>query len=380
MSQAIPSSRVGVKINEWYKMIRQFSVPDAEVLKAEVEQDIQQMEEDQDLLIYYSLMCFRHQLMLDYLEPGQTYGNRPTVTELLETIETPQKKLTGLLKYYSLFFRGMYEFDQKEYVEAIRFYREAEKELPFVSDEIEKAEFHFKVAEAYYHMKQTHVSMHHILQALDIYQNHPLYSIRTIQSLFVIAGNYDDFKQYGKALPHLEKALELAMDIQNDRFIAISLLNIANSYDRSGDDQMAVEHFQKAAKVSKETVPDLLPNVLFGLSWTLCKAGQTQKAFQFIEEGLEHMRTYPNAGSHKFYKELYLFLQAVYKESVDETTILKMLAYFEKKNLHAYIEACARSAAAVFESRCHFEHAAAFYRKVLKAQEDIQKGECLYAY
>lgn len=331
MSQAIPSSRVGVKINEWYKMIRQFSVPDAEVLKAEVEQDIQQMEEDQDLLIYYSLMCFRHQLMLDYLEPGQTYGNRPTVTELLETIETPQKKLTGLLKYYSLFFRGMYEFDQKEYVEAIGYYREAEKELPFVSDEIEKAEFHFKVAEAYYHMKQTHVSMHHILQALDIYQNHPLYSIRTIQSLFVIAGNYDDFKQYGRALPHLEAALELAMDIQNDRFIAISLLNIANSYDRSGDDQMAIEHFQKAAKVSRETVPDLLPNVLFGLSWTLCKTGQTQKAFQFIEEGLGHIRTYPNAGSHKFYKELYMFLQAVYKESVDETRILEMLAYFEKR-------------------------------------------------
>ncbi|MER0468817.1 Rap family tetratricopeptide repeat protein [Bacillus cabrialesii subsp. cabrialesii] len=380
MSQAIPSSRVGVKINEWYKMIRQFSVPDAEVLKAEVEQDIQQMEEDQDLLIYYSLMCFRHQLMLDYLEPGQTYGNRPTVTELLETIETPQKKLTGLLKYYSLFFRGMYEFDQKEYVEAIGFYREAEKELPFLSDEIEKAEFHFKVAEAYYHMKQTHVSMHHILQALDIYHQHPLYSIRTIQSLFVIAGNYDDFKHYERALPHLEAALRLAMDIQNDRFTAISLLNIANSYDRSGNYQMAVQYFQKAAKLSRETVTDLLPKVLFGLSWTLCKAGKTQKAFQMIEEGLGHIRTYPNTGSHKLYKELYLFLQAVYKESVDETKILEMLAYFEKKNMHAYIEACARSAAAVFESRCLFEHAAVFYRKVLKAQEDIQKGECLYAY
>ncbi|MEA5632420.1 hypothetical protein, partial [Bacillus velezensis] len=35
---------------------------------------------------------------------------------------------------------------------------------------------------------------------------------------------------------------------------------------------------------------------------------------------------------------------------------------------------------AVFESSCHFEQAAAFYRKVLKAQEDILKGECLYAY
>lgn len=151
----------------------------------------------------------------------------------------------------------MYEFDQKEYVEAIGFYREAEKELPFLSDEIEKAEFHFKVAEAYYHMKQTHVSMHHILQALDIYQDHPLYSMRRIQSLFVIAGNYDDFRCYDKALPHLRKALELAMDIQNDRFIGISLLNIANSYDRSGRYDLAIEHFQKAAKVSRESVPDL---------------------------------------------------------------------------------------------------------------------------
>lgn len=119
----------------------------------------------------------------------------------------------------------------------------------------------------------------------------------------------------------------MAMDIQNDRFIAISLLNIANSYDRSGDDQMAVEHFQKAAKVSREKVPDLLPKVLFGLSWTLCKAGQTQKAFQFIEEGLDHI----TARSHKFYKELFLFLQAVYKETVDERKIHDLLSYFEKR-------------------------------------------------
>ncbi len=88
MDLVLPSSHVGVKINDWYKMIRQFSVPDAEILKVEVEQEIKKMEEDQDLLIYYSLMCFRHQLMLDYLEPEKRYRtSRPSI----EKIETPQK-------------------------------------------------------------------------------------------------------------------------------------------------------------------------------------------------------------------------------------------------------------------------------------------------
>lgn len=73
-------------------------------------------------------MKFRHQLMLDYLEPVTT-RIRPTIDELLEKIEASNKGISGLLSYYSLFFRGMYEFDQKQYMKAIYYYREAEKQL-----------------------------------------------------------------------------------------------------------------------------------------------------------------------------------------------------------------------------------------------------------
>lgn len=59
----LSSSEVGNKINEWYGYIRTFSIPDAEVLKYEIKDQLDQMEEDQDLLLYYSLMEFRYEIV-----------------------------------------------------------------------------------------------------------------------------------------------------------------------------------------------------------------------------------------------------------------------------------------------------------------------------
>jgi response regulator aspartate phosphatase A (stage 0 sporulation protein L) len=106
LEQLISSSKVGLKINEWYKYIRLFSVADAEILKEEVKQEIELMEEDQDLLLYYSLMCFRHQLMLDYLEPKTMNEERPKISDLSEEIESKQSDLKGILEYYFNFFMG----------------------------------------------------------------------------------------------------------------------------------------------------------------------------------------------------------------------------------------------------------------------------------
>ena len=76
------------------------------MLKAEIEREISQMEEDQDLLLYYALMEFRHRIMLDYVKPLEEGETPPDFSEILKDIEDEQGKLTGLLEYYFNFLEG----------------------------------------------------------------------------------------------------------------------------------------------------------------------------------------------------------------------------------------------------------------------------------
>ncbi|MCY7709989.1 tetratricopeptide repeat protein [Bacillus safensis] len=371
--EKVISSHVGVKINEWYKMIRQFSVPDAEFLKAEVEQEIERMEEDQDLLIYYQLMCFRHQLMLDYIKPSEKRS--PSVSDLVDKIENSNHQLSGMLQYYNAFFRGMYEFSKKEYIQAIQYYKIAERQLALVVDDIEQAEFHFKVAEAYYIMKQTHVSMHHIIKALDIYKQHEQYKVRQIQSLIVIAGNYDDFKRYDKSLEHLNTAFSIAEELADNMLIAKILLNIANTYDRQQKYTEAIIRYREVLDIITPRSIDIKPITLFSLSWSLYKSSQHDEAAPLVEDGLKCSLERNDSLCLMLFKAL----KAIYIDA-NEKAIQEVLDYFEEKQLYVYVEAFAQSIGLSSEKKGDFEKAAEYYRKALKAQNDIQKGECLYDY
>lgn len=210
-SGVIPSSAVGQKINEWYRYIRTFSVPDAEVLKAEIQQELKHMQHDSNLLLYYSLMEFRHQLMLDYLEPLEKLNieDQPSLSELSRNIDSNQADLKGLLDYYVNFFRGMYEFDKREFISAITYYKQAEKKLSFVADHIERAEFYFKIAEAYYYMKQTYFSLINIKNAYEIYVEQETYNVRIIQCHFVFGVNLMDERNFEQAARHFKLALNI---------------------------------------------------------------------------------------------------------------------------------------------------------------------------
>ncbi|WP_231834238.1 response regulator aspartate phosphatase RapA [Bacillus subtilis] len=374
MKQTIPSSYVGLKINEWYTHIRQFHVAEAERVKLEVEREIEDMEEDQDLLLYYSLMEFRHRVMLDYIKPFGEDTSQLEFSELLEDIEENQYKLTGLLEYYFNFFRGMYEFKQKMFVSAMMYYKRAEKNLALVSDDIEKAEFAFKMAEIFYNLKQTYVSMSYAVQALETYQMYETYTVRRIQCEFVIAGNYDDMQYPERALPHLELALDLAKKEGNPRLISSALYNLGNCYEKMGELQKAAEYFEKSVSICKSEKFDNLPHSIYSLTQVLYKQKNDAEAQKKYREGLEIARQY----SDELFVELFQFLHALYGKNIDTESVSHTFQFLEEHMLYPYIEELAHDAAQFYIENGQPEKALSFYEKMVHAQKQIQRGDCLY--
>ncbi|MGG0095718.1 response regulator aspartate phosphatase RapA [Bacillus subtilis] len=374
MKQTIPSSYVGLKINEWYTHIRQFHVAEAERVKLEVEREIEDMEEDQDLLLYYSLMEFRHRVMLDYIKPFGEDTSQLEFSELLEDIEGNQYKLTGLLEYYFNFFRGMYEFKQKMFVSAMMYYKRAEKNLALVSDDIEKAEFAFKMAEIFYNLKQTYVSMSYAVQALETYQMYETYTVRRIQCEFVIAGNYDDMQYPERALPHLELALDLAKKEGNPRLISSALYNLGNCYEKMGEMQKAAEYFEKSVSICKSEKFDNLPHSIYSLTQVLYKQKNDAEAQKKYREGLEIARQY----SDELFVELFQFLHALYGKNIDTESVSHTFQFLEEHMLYPYIEELAHDAAQFYIENGQPEKALSFYEKMVHAQKQIQRGDCLY--
>ncbi|MCM3137629.1 Rap family tetratricopeptide repeat protein [Bacillus safensis] len=374
--EKVLSSHVGLKINEWYYHIQRFNVPDAEAYKEEIKSMLDHMEENQDLLLYFSLMEFRHKLMLDYLNPLENGKERANFKELAMKIKRDQEKLTGLLEYYFNFFYGMYEFENYEYLNAITFYKRAEKKLSLVSDDIERAEFNYKMAEIYYHMKQTHMSMHHIAQAIECYREKDTYTVREIQCSFVIGLNYIDMGCPEKAIPHFQHALEKAADNSTKRLKGSALYNLGLSYFHHNDLSMAIKYFNESIHSFKEQGYEHLNKILdplVMLTKSYFKNDQSDLGLYALNYGCELAEKLKD----DIFINTFIMLKSLYIDN-NVNRITESMAYLESKCFFANLEDLAKDAAKHYNKAGDIERSNEFYEKILYFQHQIKRGDCLY--
>ncbi|MEC3653262.1 aspartate phosphatase [Bacillus subtilis] len=372
--EVIPSANVGLKINEWHMYINRFDVRNAEKVKAEVEQMIDVMEENQDLLIYYQLIEFRHRMMLDYLFPADP-SKKINKGDYLKKIEGKGKKLSGMMEYYTYFFKGMYDFSVGEYIRAIQSYKKAEKKLTRVLDEIEKAEFYFKMAEVFYHMKQTHVSMYYVQQAYEIYKKHDTYKIHRIKCHFVIAGNYDDLRTHDRALSHMKKALFLLDNMEDHSPLkAKALLNMGNSYNQMGSLFSAVPFYHKAIEAAKISGAKEITQAYYDLALIHFRNNEKIEGRGFFGKAMEQAEEFNDS----LFQDLLNVLKALFIETGSRQKVMNALEALRTGQGYPYFEELALIAAEFYTMDKRMEDSIYFYNEMVCAQRQIQRGDFLY--
>lgn len=300
VSKTLASSEVGHLINQWYGYIRSFSIPDSEYLKKEIENKLDQMEEDQDLLLYYSLMEFRHRLMLESLEPLEKLriDQQPNLSDLLSEIENNQSRIKGMLDYYFNFFKGQFEFSRKNYIQAIQYYKRAELKLDLIPEEekIEKAEFHYKVAAAYYRIKQNMFSLHHAEIALNMFEANKLYSTSTISCEMMLGANKLDLLRFDEAEAHYTNAMKFAELTKDNYSRGLACHNIGLSYALQNKSDLAEEYFRKVLEIPEYYETERGLRTDFELTFVLYK---NENKVELTLEGFQFTKLAPSVSFKK---------------------------------------------------------------------------------
>lgn len=373
-TRRIKAEVVAAQLNDWYSLIRKNHIKEAEKIKNKIESKLDMMEENQNVLLYYSLLDFRHQIMLSYVNPKiaiNINNSLATMEKRKEKIEKSQ--LDGMIEYYFWFFKGMYEFKRKNFITAINYYKIAEKKVDAVDDEVEKAEFYYKLAEFYYHINQNYLSMNYANQALETFKTHETLIEKKIFCDFIIAGNWVETMQYDAALKSLLHALNDANKTENQHLKAAALFNLGNCYFYQNKLSKASYYMKSALSIFKQH-SSYVPKVLFNLMYVRIKQKNYEEAEKYYKQGIKSAKA---LNDKEFAVRLHILKEIYLSSGNNQSSVKKAFECLEAKKLYLAVEELALDAARYYKSIGQLESAIYYYEKGIAARNKIKQGDML---
>lgn len=234
----LKTATVGAKIVEWHSCIIARSLEQAVLLKKECSELIKHMEPSDKILSYYSLVEFRHELLLN---------RKVELTDQLDQFDKDSEPFTPLLNYLYYFVSGQNEFLNERYQSAIRLFSKAERLLEHVNDDSEEADFYYYIGYTCYHLNQYPFACSYIDQARLIFDRLN-YSDKSISCEVILGGIYSETKQHEKAIEAFKNAQSHAKTEEANGLIHQAF---AIAYNRKEQYVDAIHHLDLALTFSK---------------------------------------------------------------------------------------------------------------------------------
>ncbi|GAA0324452.1 tetratricopeptide repeat protein [Bacillus carboniphilus] len=356
MKVLVAAHEVANTLTLWYESIKNGDITRSEQLKEEVEYLLTDMEKNQDVLLYYSLIDYRHSLL---------YSNFEDTDEKLQTLDPQFEEMNELLLYYYYYFKGMHQYKLRNYQEALTLYSNAEKSLDNLPDEIERAEFYYKVASVYYHMRQFLLTNDYIFKAISIYQKYPLYKSRIADCHNVLGLSYLGLEKYNLAEEHFKNSYEVAKEIGDKDLQVYLMYNLGFLYSEKNDSNTAIKYLTEVAYKKFR-----LHKVCFLLAKEFFKIGDKKLAYLNIVKGKQVCQDIRNEEYFHHLKVLEL-LDAPANSLVTRTKdeMNKVLDFFSSNGFSGYTYDYSLEYAQLLYKNQYFEEASHFFNKAFLAKQ-----------
>ncbi|KEK23545.1 histidine kinase [Bacillus gaemokensis] len=349
-------------LNEWYVEIRSRHLEKATNLKQQVGIKVNEIKESSELLQHYLLLDFRYNFLIDNLGVFKDSFNK------IDSLGVPTN---SSLAYYYHFFKAIHSNAIGEYNLAKEHYEKAEALLRHISDELEHAEFYYKLATFRYHVYQALLAITHVTKAKEIFSkyNGNELNLAFCNNLYGLACIH--LREWELAEEHLTSAMDTFQKIDEKKFITMVKHNLGLMYGSQDHSAVAIRYLSEVIENS--------PNhykAIFIKAREHFKLGETNIASELIEKGLDVCTSLGN----KQYQYRFGILREMNKKVPAqelEKLILVGMDYFKKEQLWEYIQEYTEVVAVQYHNEGNFEQGSKYFYLSYEAKKEIHKKEAL---
>lgn len=350
------------ELNILYQVMVAEQLIEAKQLKEKIEKQINKIEADQNLSLYYSLLNFKYKVLTDW-----TNIKYDTFSQIVR-LDNPITE--DFITYYYHFFKAEHATIIGNYDEAKKEYEKAESLLKHVPGELEEAEYKYKFAIFNHHTNKPLTAINYANQAKEIFSKYPRYEIKIALCENILGSCSVYLKQFEQAEENYNSAINILQKLKDDTLILKVRNNLGWLYSSQNLSTLAIRHL---TIVTNKLPKHLKANFLqakehFSLN-------EKELANDWVQKGLEIC----NELNNQEYKHHFTILKTQHTGILDdlENAIIAGTTYFNSKELYDYAQEYYELLAVEFHKVNKIEKSQKYFFKTYEAKQKLLTKEAL---
>jgi response regulator aspartate phosphatase I len=360
----ISSADIPDLLNAWYLRILKNDGEGAFDYKDKVDELIPNIEIAEDLKYYYSLLSYKHDSTFKSIQ-----NQKAEMVFDHSLLNTSLEEIDNLLSYYFYLNKGTIEFNKKNLTTAINYYAIAELKLRNISNEIEMALYHYRMAKLYYQVSQTLFSVNHTKKAQDIFKGYDNFDKYLMGCKQLLGANYLDIEEYELAEKFFLKALKDCTRFKENILVSSCFHNLALVYSRQNKAEKSIDYINKALESKEYSESGFYIRSLYMLASEYNKINRSNT--DIIQKGIEYCKENNNIE----YEIKFKIEKLISNKIMDKTIFDNHLMEMEQHHLFLDIEFQSKNISNYFKKHGDLEKACYFLEKALHSRNKQMQKE-----